>query len=257
MLKKILIVDENQYIRDILKNRFLNTTDIDFLYDVYDAEDGEKAYDIIKTENINVIITDINLPKISGFELVRQIKTDNNTRHIPIIFLTQNFHKEIRTKAYEYGVVGIIQKPFSTNEVYYFVKTILKMQEEYISLKEINDILSFLKNIMLVSEQNVIEESYNFMKKYFNNFRMLGIKRYNKEFNVVINNNFPKSEEINIIENIAEYKFDNLKQYIIIDAGEKNLEIYLILDKYNDNLKFSLLHEILHLWSELNGKDNK
>mgnify|MGYP003647206346 FL=1 len=106
---KILIVDDEPLIRDALA--FKLTKDG---YDVDTAEDGEKAIQKIESEEYQIIISDIMMPFISGFELVKILKERGTDA--PVLMLTSLNSETAVLKAFDLGADDFMTKPFSPNE---------------------------------------------------------------------------------------------------------------------------------------------
>lgn len=116
---KILIVDDEPLIRDALA--FKLTKDG---YDVDTAEDGEKAIQKIESEEYQIIISDIMMPFISGFELVKILKERGTDA--PVLILTSLNSETAVLKAFDLGADDFMTKPFSPNELSVRIKKLLK-----------------------------------------------------------------------------------------------------------------------------------
>jgi DNA-binding response OmpR family regulator len=104
---KILVSEDNADIRKILVMRLeING------YTVIQAQDGEEALDKIKKEVPDLVILDLMMPKISGFEVCRMIKFDDKYKDIPIIVLSALDQQADREKAIENGADAYFIKPF-------------------------------------------------------------------------------------------------------------------------------------------------
>jgi two-component system cell cycle response regulator DivK len=110
--KKILVVDDNQDSRElvvkVLKNRG---------YQMIEAVDGEDALEKAAAENPDLILMDISIPKINGYEVTRRLKSQVNFKNTPIIALTAHAMKGDREKALEAGCDGYISKPINIHEI--------------------------------------------------------------------------------------------------------------------------------------------
>jgi len=119
--KKILIVEDNQDSRElvvkILKNRG---------YQLIEAVDGEDALEKAITERPDLILMDISIPKIDGYEVTRMLKSRKEFKYTPIIALTAHAMKGDREKAIECGCVGYITKPINIHELPEQIKSYLK-----------------------------------------------------------------------------------------------------------------------------------
>jgi putative two-component system response regulator len=111
-LKTILIVDDTEVNINTLMEL------LDEKYDILAALDGETALEIVEEEeNIDLILLDIMMPGIDGFEVCKRLKSKKNTRKIPIIFITAKTDDDSIEKAYELGGVDYIMKPFRAREI--------------------------------------------------------------------------------------------------------------------------------------------
>ena len=105
-MSKILIVEDNEMNRDMLSRRLERKG-----YEVVMAEDGQKGVDMSKSENPDLILMDLSLPVMDGWEATSTIKADGNTKDIPIIVLTAHAMAGDREKALEAGADEYDTKP--------------------------------------------------------------------------------------------------------------------------------------------------
>jgi len=118
--KKILIIDDVEENVDIISQKLSHLG-----YEVREAYDGEQGLELIKTEKPDLILCDIMLPKVDGWELLARISEDPETRGIPVILMTAyttiQFRGE-RKRAIELGAVDYLKKPFDLSEMAKLVK---------------------------------------------------------------------------------------------------------------------------------------
>ena len=105
-MPKILLVEDNEMNRDMLSRRLQRKG-----YTVVTAEDGEKGLLLARSEMPDLILMDISLPVMGGWEVTRLLKADDATRHIPIIALTAHAWVTDREKAIEAGCDDYDTKP--------------------------------------------------------------------------------------------------------------------------------------------------
>lgn len=105
--RKVLIVDDDPQVRKIL-NRMLSASD----YEIYSAEDGQKAIDTVARCNPDLIILDIMMPGMSGIEVCKQIREDFPDREIQVLMLSAKDSQADRRRALEYGANDYVTKPF-------------------------------------------------------------------------------------------------------------------------------------------------
>ena len=117
--KKILIVDDEPNI--LLSLEFLMKKNH---YEVFIARDGAEAMQIIEQEVPNVIILDIMMPKVDGFEVCEFVKAAEALKHIKIIFLTAKSKESDIKRGYDVGADLYVTKPFSTRNLLQQVKEI-------------------------------------------------------------------------------------------------------------------------------------
>ena len=105
-MSKILIVEDNEMNRDMLSRRLERKG-----FDVVMAEDGKKGVDMSKSETPDLILMDLSLPIMDGWEATSIIKSEESTRYIPIIVLTAHAMSGDREKALEAGADEYDTKP--------------------------------------------------------------------------------------------------------------------------------------------------
>jgi CheY-like chemotaxis protein len=103
---KILLVEDNEMNRDMLSRRLQRKG-----YSVVVAHDGEQGHLLARSELPDIVLMDISLPRMDGWEVTRLLKSDESTRHIPIIALTAHAMVTDREKAFEVGCDDYDTKP--------------------------------------------------------------------------------------------------------------------------------------------------
>jgi putative two-component system response regulator len=129
----ILVVDDKPTNLDVLFNIFEQTD-----YDVLFASDGETCINIAVTEHPNLILLDVMMPGMDGFEVCRRLKADSHTRTIPVIFMTALADTADKIKGFEQGAVDYITKPIQPEEVLARVKAHLTIEHLQSELREKN-----------------------------------------------------------------------------------------------------------------------
>jgi two-component system, chemotaxis family, chemotaxis protein CheY len=106
---KFLIVDDfstmRRIVRGLLKEMGCNNAD--------EAEDGVVALGMMKAQKYDFVVSDINMPNMNGFDLLKAIKADEGLRHIPVLMVTAEARKEDIVMAAQSGAAGYIVKPFT------------------------------------------------------------------------------------------------------------------------------------------------
>lgn len=122
MNKTILVVDDNEVNIDVLVNLLSN-------YDVITVLDGKSALEITKEEDIDLILLDIMMPDMDGFEVCKKLKTSSKTKSIPIIFLSAKNSTQDIKEGFKLGGVDYITKPFNPDELLSRVSTHLELRD--------------------------------------------------------------------------------------------------------------------------------
>lgn len=122
-LAVVLVVEDHPEIRSFLSNQLSDT------YRVVTAVDGSDGWEKALSEMPDVILSDVLMPEMSGFELCGRIKNDRRTCHIPVILLTALSEREKRMEGLYSGADAYLNKPFHTPELYLRINNILAHQE--------------------------------------------------------------------------------------------------------------------------------
>jgi two-component system chemotaxis response regulator CheY len=109
---RILTIDDSKTMRDML---MLTLADAGF--EVLQAVDGQDGVDLLRTEVVDVVITDINMPRMDGYEVVRQLRARPEHRTTPILMLTTESELEKKNIAREIGATGWMVKPFDPDRL--------------------------------------------------------------------------------------------------------------------------------------------
>jgi len=126
--KTILIVDDTISNLDILVGLLDD-------YDVIDATNGKDALEILQEEKVNLILLDIMMPDMDGYEVCQKLKSNSITKDIPVIFITAKSDEDSIEKAYEVGGIDYVIKPFRPKELLARVNRELKLQDLQTELK--------------------------------------------------------------------------------------------------------------------------
>ncbi|HOJ70028.1 MAG TPA: response regulator [Candidatus Hydrogenedentes bacterium] len=121
MAYKILVVDDEP---DVVA--FLETTLRSEGFDVVSAYDGITALDVCSSEKPDLVLLDIMMPMMSGYEVCEQIKANPLTQHIPVLCISSAHSPEARAHCFRVGAVELLKKPFLPAELIAQVKRHLK-----------------------------------------------------------------------------------------------------------------------------------
>lgn len=164
----ILIVEDNRDLNKMIVKRFSEE------YTVFSAANGIEAINVLKNNEIDLVISDVMMPDMDGITLCKVIKNDLNICHIGVILLTAKNSTEDRINCYNAGGDAYISKPFEMSVLYSRVQNLIvkskKKTENFqhnhlinISAMEYNSIDElFLKKAISAIEENIAVESFNF-----------------------------------------------------------------------------------------------
>lgn len=104
----ILVVDDNEMNRDLLTRRLERQG-----YQVTTAVDGQQTLDVLSQKEFNLVLLDIMLPVINGYQVLEQMKADRSSSHIPVIITTALDEATDKAKCIEMGAYDYLTKPFN------------------------------------------------------------------------------------------------------------------------------------------------
>jgi ligand-binding sensor domain-containing protein/signal transduction histidine kinase/CheY-like chemotaxis protein len=143
----LLIVDDNAELRDLIRESFTAH------YKVFESENGADALKVANEQIPDLIISDVMMPEMNGFELCEKLKTDERTSHIPVILLTAKTTQNDQLEGLETGAELYLTKPFSTRVLELSVRNLLSVREKlwtkFLQMERIPTVkedLSYYKN---------------------------------------------------------------------------------------------------------------
>ncbi len=139
----LLVVDDNETNRDLLSRRLERQG-----YRVVLAESGRRALEILKQHTFDLVLLDIQMPEMNGYEVCQQLKADERTRDVPIIFISALGDIRDKIQAFTVGGVDYVTKPFQFQEVLARVETHLALRRLQKQLQDANQQLQDANNKM-------------------------------------------------------------------------------------------------------------
>ena len=141
MSYKILIVDDSLPMRSVIiktiKASGFNTSDF------FEAENGEEALRVLSNDWLDIVVTDYNMPKMNGIELINEMKKDDMLREIPVLVITTEGCQQKVEAFIESGATGYIKKPFTPEEIKLKLTEILGEQDYEQTFNGSDDDLDF------------------------------------------------------------------------------------------------------------------
>ncbi|MDO6738813.1 two-component regulator propeller domain-containing protein [Wenyingzhuangia sp. 2_MG-2023] len=163
----ILLVEDNIDVRNFVKDIFKNQ------YNILEAEHGKEALEIIKTSEVQLVLSDVMMPEMDGFELCQHIKQNIVTSHIPVLLLTAKTATEHQKTGFHIGADAYIAKPFDASILALRVTNLLNTRKNLVSKFKKDQILEpkeitttsadeeFLKKAIEIIEKNISDGDFN------------------------------------------------------------------------------------------------
>ncbi len=165
-LPKVLLVEDNQELLEYLVGFFENN------FKVYSAADGIEGFKLAKEKNPDIIVTDILMPNMNGYDFCKEIRNNFDTSHIPLVMLTSNSTTEQQIKGLSTGADAYITKPFSIDLLDASVNTILenrkKLRNRFLGVGQIDQI----KNKLTHRDSEFIDVLKSFIDDNLSNHQL-------------------------------------------------------------------------------------
>jgi two-component system chemotaxis response regulator CheY len=111
----VIIVDDSAAIRKILR-RVLAKAEVP-LGEIYEANDGVEALQVLANNTVQLILCDINMPNMDGIELLEKVKAQEHLRAVPFVMVTTEGSQARVMQAIELGAAGYVKKPFTPEQI--------------------------------------------------------------------------------------------------------------------------------------------
>lgn len=214
----ILAVDDTVENLDVLEELLQE-------YRVIDATNGKDAIALVNQQKVDLILLDIMMPNMDGYEVCQIFQDDEKTKHIPIIFITAKSDEESIEKAYDLGAADYITKPFLPKELLARVKKELRIQELIEKLEKLasTDTLTKLYNRRFFYENAIKTIEYAKRQNHALSLIMLDIDHFKN-----VNDTYGHGAGDEVLQELAQI-MRNLqrKSDIIVRLGGEEFAILL------------------------------
>lgn len=156
----ILVIDDNIEIREIIQGIF------DSNYTVIKAEDGNEGLYIAQHMVPDIIISDIILPGVQGYDICKILKNDDLTKHIPVILISSQIGLEVETKSFEAGANDFIQKPFNPYILHQKVLSLIELKKQLYDKMAIEHELDKKLQLPLDYDNKIILKVIDFIEQH-------------------------------------------------------------------------------------------
>lgn len=117
---RVLVADDEDDVRDLVVYRLSRSG-----YDVVEALDGEEAFRLATEQTPDLIVLDVMMPRIDGYELTRRLRAEPATSRVPVILLTARTQENDVSQGFEAGADDYLKKPFNPDELVARVRAVL------------------------------------------------------------------------------------------------------------------------------------
>jgi two-component system response regulator MtrA len=118
--KRILVADDEPDVRELVVYRMKRSG-----YDVIEAKNGEEAFELAVANVPDLVVADVMMPRVNGYELTRRLRADPTTKRIPIILLTAKSQEADISQGFAAGADDYLKKPFNPDELVARVRAVL------------------------------------------------------------------------------------------------------------------------------------
>ena len=223
---KILAVDDNPINLKLLDRTLSNNN-----FNVVSASSGEDALETANREKPDLILLDVIMPRMDGYQTCKILKENNDTKHIPVIFLSAKNETVDKAKGLALGAVDYLTKPFDPVEIIARIRTHLAIREEVIELRRRYD---ELKSKQTVEDKGTDDQiPYQEQLKYIDTLKNINYNNSNRSFQVATRVKFSKRPVTTVF--IPGY-MDNQNFIYLVSGGfvkdYKTSFVQILLEKY-------------------------
>ena len=156
----LLLVEDNRELLYLMKDIFAED------YWVLVAENGREAWESIRKNGVDIVVSDIMMPEMDGMELCRHIKNDIATSHIIVVLLTAQISMENEIASYELGADDYVSKPFEPNVLKVHLKNLLKKRKQIQANFKSNPSIGMISKIDFTSlDEQLIEKAIKVVER--------------------------------------------------------------------------------------------
>ncbi|AUP79762.1 hybrid sensor histidine kinase/response regulator transcription factor [Flavivirga eckloniae] len=213
----LLIVEDNIELRDYLKNELKSK------YNILTAENGEKGFEIAEKETPNLILTDVVMPILDGYELCKKIKTNVKTSHIPLLMLTSKAMTEEKIIGIDSGADAYLSKPFDMGVLKSTLTQLLTSRQLLFDKYTAGFVMSAANTATTPLDKTFIEKVLDYIGDNISNTN-LGVEILASEFHLSRSQFYRKIKALTGIsanELIRKVRLEKAKQ--LLETGSYNV----------------------------------
>lgn len=237
MAKKILVVDDEADVVELIRKRL----EIEG-FEVSVAFEGMKAIELAHKIHPHLVILDVMIPAGDGYSVCQILKTDSQTKDIPVIFLSVKAGIEDEIKAYKAGGIYYLRKPYEGERLVEIVKLALEKGQLLESERK-----KKIKKLLIISQDKILIDS---LKELFNEiFQIHSSSEKEETYSAIKTINFHVivvdlyTEDIDFLNLLMNLNPNNSNTNLVIIGDNKTLEIEKdIVERIGNSLKIELFH---------------
>lgn len=242
MKSKAAIVDDQLHnlrmASNILKNMGV---------EVIGFESGEELLEYLENNYCDIVLLDIMMPKMNGYEVCKTLKQNPATSEIPVIFLTAKTESEDIVEGFNAGAIDYITKPFDFQELALRIKTHIKIHQHYQEMKKENQRKSDILNSAASQLEKPLKQILSISKIYnndINNTKISDITELANSINSAANKALNISEALICLEKLENNPTElNCQEFDIVELIEKN-QISYTSQALIKNIEFNIEKEV-------------
>ena len=174
-MRRILVVDDEEHILELLEYNLEQEG-----YQALKADTGEKALDILKKEEVDLVILDWMLPGMNGIDVLKKIRSSENHSQLPVILLTAKGDEISKVLGLEIGADDYLTKPFGVHELFARIKAVLRRSNKNNLKKEEDEGIIIIGNLEVNPSRRTVTVDDELIELSFKEFELLYLLAKNR-----------------------------------------------------------------------------
>jgi len=159
----VLLAEDNADMRRYIRKHLTD-------YRLIEAADGEEALDLAKQTMPDLVLSDVMMPKMNGYDLCKSLKSDAQTSHIPVVLLTAKSDQSEKLEGLSLGADDYLSKPFDTNELRLRIKNLLASRDTIRAFYQANGLEKVINHPELPKRETIfLEKLQNYVRENIDN----------------------------------------------------------------------------------------
>ena len=175
LMRRILVVDDEEHILELLEYNLEQEG-----YQALKADTGEKALDILKKEEVDLVILDWMLPGMNGIDVLKKIRSSENHSQLPVILLTAKGDEISKVLGLEIGADDYLTKPFGVYELFARIKAVLRRSNKNNLKKEEDEGIITIGNLEVNPSRRTVTVDNELIDLSFKEFELLYLLAENR-----------------------------------------------------------------------------